>query len=130
MLKHLIGAATVGGNDERVTRGAFSSGWAIGTAGWRKALAREHRHHALAPERSANEIAELKTVGWHRALDAALTTCGKSDADLESAPKGADWKIALARTLRTTVAPPYDWLAHPLHMGKPASVRVYLSQRN
>ena len=62
--EHLIRIATAGGDDERVTRGAYSSGWAIGTAGWRKAIAREHRHLALAPEMSAAEIAELKSARW------------------------------------------------------------------
>lgn len=126
---HLIRLAAAR-NDERVTRGALSSGWAIGTAGWRQAIARDYRHLALAPEMSAAETAELKSVRWRHALAAALTACGKSQSDLERAPKGATWKISLARTLRTTVAPPYRWLADQLHMGKPASLRVYLSRRN
>ena len=79
---------------------------------------------------SAAEIADLKSARWLHALGAALTACGRCQADLENAPKGTGWKIALARTLRSTVAPSYRWLAHQLHMGKPASVRVYLSRKN
>ena len=113
-----------------MTVGALSRGWAIGTAGWRKAIAREHQHLALAPEMAANEIAELKAVGWHDALTATLTASGRTRAELAATPKGADWKVALARELRETVAPPYGWLAEHLNMGKASSVRVYISRRN
>ena len=79
---------------------------------------------------SAAEIADLKSARWLHALDPALTAGGKGLADLENAPKGAEWKVAIARTLRSTVAPSYRWLANQLYMGKPASVRVYLSREN
>ena len=84
----------------------------------------------LAPEMSANEIAEVKAVRWFDALKAALTASGRTTADLTAAPKGADWKVAIARTLRATVAPPYRWLAEHLNMGQASSVRVYLSRND
>ena len=79
---------------------------------------------------SAAEIADLKSARWLHALATELRTGGKGQADLENAPKGTAWKVAIARTLRSTVAPSYRWLAHQLYMGKPASVRVDLSREN
>jgi putative transposase len=125
---HLIRIATAGTDDERCTPAAFSSGWAIGTEGWRKALARERAHLALAPEMAAGEVAELKIARWQQALETALERTGKTLHDIQCAPKSAGWKIALARHLRATVAPSYRWLADALNMGKPSSLRVYLSQ--
>ena len=83
----------------------------------------------LAPEMSAKEIAEIKCARWQQVLDAALIEAGRSLADAESAAKGAGWKVAIARKLRTTVAAPYRWIATTLKMGHPAAVRGYLSQR-
>jgi REP element-mobilizing transposase RayT len=88
---HLARIATVGGDDPRATRGAYSRGWAIGTSGWRRTLAREHQHLALAPEMSAVEIADFKTARWQEALHAGLSAMGRTPLDLEHTPKGAEW---------------------------------------
>ena len=47
---YLVAIARGDSKDDRMIRGAFSRDWAIGTAAWRKALAREYAHLALAPE--------------------------------------------------------------------------------
>lgn len=115
-------------DDDRLQTCAYSEGWAIGTTGWRKALARQHAHLALAPEMTAAEIAEIKCVRWQEALDAALKCAGKSLAEAASAPKGANWKISIARELRAKVAAPYRWIATALTMGHPSAARGYLSK--
>lgn len=78
---------------------------------------------------SVTEIAGIKCARWQQTLDAALKDAGKSFADAESSPKGAGWKVAIARELRTTVAAPYQWIATALKMGHPAAVLGYLSSR-
>lgn len=113
-------------NDDRLVRGAFSRGWAIGTSGWRKALARQHAHFAIAPEMSQSEVNELQLERWQRALDSALQECGRSREELAQSPKSAVWKRTLALRLRDAVAPPFRWLAETLCMGKPGSVRAYV----
>lgn len=117
-------------NDDRAVRGSFSQGWAIGTAGWRKAMAREHAHLALAPEMSAHEIADLKSARWQLALEAALHEMGKCLRDAENSAKGAAWKVAIAGKLRQSVAAPYRWIAATLKMGHPGSVRGHVSRQN
>jgi len=122
----LVAVANGDPNDDRMVRGAFSRGWAIGTAGWRKALAREHAHLAVAPELSQSEVKELQSERWQRALDSALQECGRSQDDLAQSPKSASWKRALALKLRDMAAPPFRWLADKLCMGEPGSVRAYV----
>ncbi len=123
---YLVEIAKGDANDDRMVRGAFSRDWAIGTAAWRKALARKHAHLALAPELSQAEVKELQSERWERALESALQESGRTTAELASAQKSAPWKRALARKLRDAVAPPYRWLAEKLCMGKPGSVRAYV----
>jgi len=123
---HLTAIAKGDPKDDRMVRGTFSREWAIGTAAWRKALARDHAHLALAPELSQSEVRELQSERWERALELALKEIDRSPAELASAPKSAPWKRALAHTLRDAVAPPSRWLAEKLCMGKPGSVRAYV----
>jgi putative transposase len=124
----LVEIATGSDEDDRIRRGALSRGWAIGTSGWRKAIARDHQHLALAPGMAADELRELRFSRWQRELETGLAESGKTLADAVGAPKGVPWKIALAVRLRKTVAAPYPWIAENLAMGSPASVRVYVSQ--
>lgn len=104
-------------NDERMVSGSLSRGCAIGTAAWRRALAREHAHLALARGFAQEEIREVQVERWQRALEAAFRESGRAPAELASAPKSAPWKRVLARQLRETVAPPYASLAGNLWIG-------------
>ncbi len=47
----------------------------------REAMFREYAHLALSPELSAPEIADLKSVRWQHALEAALHEAGKNLGD-------------------------------------------------
>jgi hypothetical protein len=97
-VEHLIRVATAGNDDERMSRGSLSRGWVIGTAGWRKAIAREHQHLALAPEMSASEIADLslKSLRWGDGLTPALAKFGKTPADRANTAKGARARLERA----------------------------------
>ena len=128
-LQRLVGLTQPEVADERTERGAFSRGWAIGTAGWRRALAREYRHLALAPEMSAAEIRELREARWRAALEEALARHGRQAHELALAAKGAPWKIELARDLRVNAAVPHAWIAAQLRMGTPSSLRSNLCRR-
>jgi putative transposase len=104
----------------------FSSGWAIGSSGWRRAIARQHTELALNAGFAAAELRDFKLAAWGRELVAALREIGRSEADLIQDAKGAAWKIALARRLRERAGAPHRWIADALHMGSAASVRVYV----
>jgi len=110
-------------------RGAYSRGWAFGTAGWRRAIAREPAHLVLLPEMSAPEISGWKAVCWQLALEAALHEAGKCLRDAENSAKVSEWKVTIAGKLRQSVAAPYRWIAETLKMGHPGSVQGHFSRQ-
>jgi putative transposase len=110
-------------------RAELCRGWAIGTSGWRRAIAKEHQHLALHVGVAAHEIRELKHTRWEAALEAALRAAGHTVASLRDSPKGVDWKQGIAAELRRTVGASHVWLADHLRMGSSNSVRSWLSRR-
>ena len=128
-LQNLTAVATDPAGDERMTRGALSHGWAIGTSGWRRALAREHARTPLAPEWAADELDAFREDRWRHELEAGLTEMGQTLANAASSPKAIAWKLDLAHRLRRQAAAPYRWIAETLAMGKPSSVRAALCRR-
>jgi len=107
----------------------MSRGWAIGTHGWRQALARDHAHRALAPGLAIRELVELKAARCEFELAKLLHADGKSDADARDDFYSAPWKVAIAAALRQTTSASNRWIAEKLHMGAPNSVSQYLSRR-
>jgi len=101
-------------------------GWVKGSKDFRKAVL-----EGLTDEVSLKvveaEAEELKEPLWERRLSQGLDALGKSDADLLSARKGSDWKVALARYLREGSLVPNRWLAERLNMGTAKSVSSRVS---
>lgn len=126
-LARLIALAEEEQDDDRLRPGAYSSGWAIGTSGWKRALAKERAQAKLCAGLERDEIQEWKEDLWARELEAGLAELGKTSEDAERDAKSAGWKIALARQLRARANAPHRWLAQRLHMGAESSVRAYLS---
>lgn len=106
----------------------MSVGWAIGTAGWRKAVAKDLSRRALVPESAKSEAPEIKNQHWASALRRVLGESGHATSELATTPKGAVWKISLARRLRREAGASTAWIAENLKMGSPNSVRSYLSR--
>jgi len=52
----------------------------------------------------------------------------KSESDALRAPKGAEWKIAIAARLRTECLTPNAWIARRLHMGHPHAVSFHVGR--
>lgn len=115
--------------EEQKRRGleGLSKGWAIGTQGWKRALAKDFAQRALSPGMEAEELRQLKTSHWAQVLDEQLNRLGKKHEDTVADNCGALWKVAAATSLRKAGAP-YAWIAAELRMGKASSVRSYLSR--
>lgn len=109
---------------ERQGFAGMSRGWAIGTTGWQRTLAREFASLALSPGLEAAEARVINEGRWWEALEQALARTQKSSHDIVHDAKGARWKIELATHLRQAVNAPYRWIAAQLHMGSPLAVRV------
>jgi len=104
----------------------MSHGWAIGTAAWRQALAKEHAQKALSTGLPRDERLELRQASWRTSLAANLTQAGKMQADLETRPLKQKWKVALAVKIRGECGAPIAWLAEQLKLGRSGSLRGYL----
>jgi putative transposase len=104
----------------------LSVGWAIGTMGWRRKVAKDHAQRTLSPGVEAGELREMKEVHWHHVLETELKRTGQKSKDLVDSPGNAPWKIMAATELRRSGAP-YAWITAALSMGKTSSVRAYLS---
>ncbi|HEY0967107.1 MAG TPA: transposase [Opitutaceae bacterium] len=116
--------------DEQVRLGHadLSSGYAIGTAGWRRAVAEQYQHLALSPGLEASEAQTLRETVWNARLKAAMGELGKADGDLlRERLKGAPWKIELAVKLRAAGVPAC-WIGLRLGMGGPNAVRAYVNR--
>ena len=105
----------------------MTKGWALGTAGWRKALAKEHAHLALARGLPRQELRELQETPWQQALERLLAQVGKTRDEIQRERKGVAWKISVAEVLRRTTTATNAWIADALQMGAPNSVSQYLN---
>jgi hypothetical protein len=106
----------------------LGNGWALGTSGWRKAIAEEHSQRALDPGLAAAEVHELRERRWAHALEQALRKRGKQTRDIVTDRKGARWKVEVALELRRTALASNGWIAEQLRMGHPRAVSSYISQ--
>jgi REP element-mobilizing transposase RayT len=106
----------------------LSRGWAIGTQGWKAALAREYSHKALSRGMQKQEIAQIREAHWQKLLEAELTKVGKSTAELKGRPLCPEWKVTIALALQSGGGVPVRWIAEHLSMGKPDALRSTLSQ--
>ena len=113
---------------ERQEFSRLASGWGIGTAGWRKALAQTYAPRALEPGIARDELFEIEDARWRCALQEALAGAAKKPEDIAREPKGAHWKIRIAPRLRRQVGAPHRWIATALNMGTPEAVRVNVAR--
>ena len=104
--------------------GKISRGWAIGTAGWKAAIAEDKGRLALSASLPYSEIRDLKEAGWQIALEKNLQQSGHTQDEIAFAPQRARWKMEIACRLRYDAAVPYRWIAEKLSLGSTASLRV------
>jgi hypothetical protein len=105
----------------------MSRGWAIGTAGWQRALAKELSHTTLAGLARA-EAKALREARWHALLVELLSSRGLSPEDVEPlAPyaKEETWRLGTAAALRAHGVP-YAWIAQALGFSKANTLKVKL----
>jgi hypothetical protein len=120
------------GQDEEAQKKAglvkVSRGWALGTQGWKEALARELANRVYLEGMPKAEIEEIREAQWNTLLSEALRQAGKNKADLKTKPKMQEWKKKLLVELRKKADMPIGWLAEHLYLGKPSYVRNCLSK--
>lgn len=122
------------GDNEREQKKAgltkLSRGWALGTHGWKQALAREHGHKTFREGLEKEEIKEIKQLNWENALAEALQAAGRKIEEVETKPRLQHWKLEIASRLRKQTGAPIVWIAKKLCLGSPATTRNYLYAYN
>ncbi len=104
----------------------LSVGWAIGTTGWQRALAKKHGPIALGGGLERCEVEKLRQAAWEEALADGLKVLQRAPADLASKPLKQPWKLKLAARIREKSGAPASWLAARLQLGAASSLRSYL----
>lgn len=112
---------------KRLGFGEMSRGWTIGTAGWRKALAKEYAQMTLPGLSRADAIA-IREARWDEVWRRALKRWGLADEpqpEERCAEVLVRQRLIAAQSLRA-VGAPYEWIAQRLGLGKPESLRMRL----
>jgi len=74
-------------------------GWIKGTKDFRKGVLDDLKD-GTSQRVCESEAAEMREPRWERAVTGLLAQIGRSESDLALSPKGAPWKVAVARLLR------------------------------
>jgi putative transposase len=126
--RHLAALAALSAGQEAKEFTELCTGWAIGTEGWKRAVAKEHRQLALHPGYEASELRDLKERGWREQLERKLLNAGKTMQDVPFDPANAAWKIDVAVGLRRECIP-YAWIRDALAMRGLSSIRGLVFRR-
>ena len=95
----------------------MSKGWVIGGVEFTKAMVRENRELAGHGRRLAAEMQEACEAEWGEELARLLKKLRRKPEELARTGKSADWKLAIAATLKVRTTVTNRWLATTLHMG-------------
>ena len=77
--QHLIAVGKDEAQWERRGLVGLSKGWALGTQGWRKALAEDHAQQCLSVGLERQESRELKEGAWGPGIERCVERCGQDD---------------------------------------------------
>ena len=129
---HVGRLSALAGNLEQQRRlgyDGFSSGWAIGTQGWRQELAQQHAALALVPGLGAAQAHALREARWRQVLEEQLKAAGRMRDETLRAPKTAPWKLELAQSARDRAGATMAWLVREVGLGAEGTARSLMSKR-
>lgn len=106
----------------------LSKGWALGTSGWRRALAKDYAQLALNPGIEREEVRGLRELVWEQAVVDALRADGRTEEQLRTKPLSKRWKLELADRVQRGVGASVVWLAERLQLGQGDTLRSQLSR--
>ena len=100
----------------------YCRGWFIGSKEAKKALAEDIAKKHPDVNWEGVDLKELNEAQWESLVCQHLERLKRGEDDLQSAAKGADWKIEIARVLRKQTTAKNPWIAERLNMGHPSRV--------
>jgi REP element-mobilizing transposase RayT len=99
---------------------SLSRGWALGSAGFKQDLIRDHAMAATARAWESGGAEEIRANRGEEILAKALHALARTEAQLCEPPKSAIWKVAIAAFLKERTPVSNRWLAQRLAFGRAA----------
>lgn len=100
----------------------YCRGWFIGSKEEKKALAKDMAEKHPDVDWEGADLQALNEAQWDAVVCAQMRRIKQDEASLLTAPKGAAWKIEIARLLRKQTTAKNGWIAKRLNMGHPSRV--------
>ncbi|MEZ5278822.1 MAG: transposase [Opitutaceae bacterium] len=100
----------------------LSQGTVLGTNSFRRAVWDDFKKMDLAKDWGGKELRELNEIEWEVLLKDQMKALGKTEDDVRDEKKSAEWKAALAWSMKKRTSVGNRWLGEQLNMGPPAMV--------
>ena len=97
----------------------YCRGWFVGSAKAKKDLAEDLAESHPSVDWEGVDLKELNAARWERIVIEEMLRRKVTEADILSSPKGADWKVRIAKRLRKETTAKNPWIAKRLGMGHP-----------
>jgi REP element-mobilizing transposase RayT len=106
----------------------YSHGWAIASKEYKKELSKTYEKMTVAKDWGGVELKELNESKWENRVTDQLARLSKTEEDVASDRKLAEWKQIIARDLRENSPASNPWIARRLNMGHPSNITWALRQ--
>jgi hypothetical protein len=106
----------------------YCRGWFTGSVKAKKELAKDLVKESPLMDWELADMRELNEAKWETLVAEAMKQSGKSEDDVSSDQKAADWKVAIAKRLRRDTTAGNPWIAKRLQMGSPNYVSNLINQ--
>ncbi len=116
---HLTWQAAEGPTGKSKAYVSMSQGWALGSAGFKQTLVRDHAMAAESRAWESQGAREIREQAWEELFQQALAALGRKESELPAGPKSAPWKVAVATFLKERTQASNPWLAGRLGIHRP-----------
>jgi len=116
------------GKREALTK-RYCRGWFLGSSKAKKELAKDLAESNPAVDWEGVDLKELNEMEWERIVQAEFKRLKIKQSAITTAPKGADWKVRIAKRLRKETTANNPWIAERLRMGHPNYVSNLINKK-
>lgn len=120
--EHLAAVTDLAPAEREKLIGKMCRGPVLGSREYRLRFRGGFEKTALTGGVAGADLREMNRTEWERLTAEFLAQLGKTEADLLAARKSAEWKAAVAWTLKQRTSVTNPWLSRRLKMGPPAMV--------
>jgi len=95
----------------------YCRGWFLGSSQAKKDLSKDLLKSNPLVDWEGVDLKELNEARWEQIVLDEMKHLKKEESEIDTSPKGADWKVAIAKRLRKETTTKNPWIAHRLKMG-------------